>query len=386
MRFLKWIFLSIVSLTILLIFAGFIFLSSLKPKFVEASDQIFEVRRIMDDPVIDESLHPALLVETEEFGYTNINGPSLIKVPSWIDNPLGKYYLYFAHHKGRHIRLAYADSLTGPWTMSSDNPLSLVDSGFPRNDDEVPSKMNLTKHLSLSEIIAINEVGKSDQKAYESKEKQNIARSKRSTVHIASPDVVIDDDKQEIRMYYHGLLEGKLQLSRMAVSNDGSSFTAKEEVLGLPYMRSFMHQGKYYTLSMPGIIYRSDSPYGSFEARQRWLFDTNIRHFGILKDGNKLHVFYSRVGDSPEGIVYSTIDISADDWDEWVAEESVSIMRPELDWEGADVTAAPSIRGEIGMKVNQLRDPYIFQEEEKLYLLYVGGGEQAIGIVELIKK
>ena len=47
---------------------------------------------------------------------SNINGPSLIRVPDWLPNPLGKYYLYFAHHKGEYIRLAYADDLSGPWT------------------------------------------------------------------------------------------------------------------------------------------------------------------------------------------------------------------------------------------------------------------------------
>ncbi|GIT64032.1 MAG: hypothetical protein Ct9H300mP22_4320 [Gammaproteobacteria bacterium] len=44
----------------------------------------------------------------------NIQGPSLIKVPEWIENPLGKYYLYFADHKGLYIRLAYADELQDP--------------------------------------------------------------------------------------------------------------------------------------------------------------------------------------------------------------------------------------------------------------------------------
>ncbi|MBI3972242.1 MAG: hypothetical protein HY332_13225, partial [Chloroflexi bacterium] len=39
----------------------------------------------------------------------NINGPSLIRVPDWVDDPLGRYYLYFAHHRGTYIRLAYAD-------------------------------------------------------------------------------------------------------------------------------------------------------------------------------------------------------------------------------------------------------------------------------------
>jgi hypothetical protein len=32
----------------------------------------------------------------------NINGPSLIRLPDWITHPLGRYYLYFADHKGRH--------------------------------------------------------------------------------------------------------------------------------------------------------------------------------------------------------------------------------------------------------------------------------------------
>ena len=30
----------------------------------------------------------------------NINGPSLIKVPDWVSDRLGAYYLYFAHHTG----------------------------------------------------------------------------------------------------------------------------------------------------------------------------------------------------------------------------------------------------------------------------------------------
>ena len=36
----------------------------------------------------------------------NIQGPSLIKVPDWVENPLGKYYLYFADHRGTYIRMA----------------------------------------------------------------------------------------------------------------------------------------------------------------------------------------------------------------------------------------------------------------------------------------
>ena len=45
----------------------------------------------------------------------NINGPSLIKVPKWINNPLCRYYLYFSHHKGKYIRMAFSNSIEGPY-------------------------------------------------------------------------------------------------------------------------------------------------------------------------------------------------------------------------------------------------------------------------------
>ena len=62
------------------------------------------VQRLLDRPIIDPSLHPSIGV--------NIQGPSLIRVPDWVAQPQGRYYLYFADHKGRHIRLGFADALT----------------------------------------------------------------------------------------------------------------------------------------------------------------------------------------------------------------------------------------------------------------------------------
>ena len=55
----------------------------------------------------------------------NINGPSLIKVPEWVNDPLGKYYLYFAHHRGEYIRMAYSDNITGPYTIYNEGTLKL---------------------------------------------------------------------------------------------------------------------------------------------------------------------------------------------------------------------------------------------------------------------
>ena len=55
----------------------------------------------------------------------------------------------------------------------------------------------------------------------------------------------------------------------------------------------------------------------------------------------------------------------------------------QLEWEGANEKIVSSMRGEMGVKVNQLREPAIFEEDGQLYLLYTGAGEQAIGITKL---
>ena len=57
----------------------------------------------------------------------NINGPSLVKVPAWTPDPLGADHLYFGHHNGDYIRLAYSDSITGPYTIHAPGTLTLAD-------------------------------------------------------------------------------------------------------------------------------------------------------------------------------------------------------------------------------------------------------------------
>ena len=75
------------------------------------------ITRLLDRPIIGPELHESL--------GPNIQGPSLIRVPDWVPNPLGRYYLYFADHKGSWIRLAYADALTGPWRIHAPGALPL---------------------------------------------------------------------------------------------------------------------------------------------------------------------------------------------------------------------------------------------------------------------
>ena len=58
-----------------------------------------EITRFVDEPIIKP-------YHNEEIGF-NVQGPSLIKVPTWVEKPLGKYYLYFADHKGDSIELKW---------------------------------------------------------------------------------------------------------------------------------------------------------------------------------------------------------------------------------------------------------------------------------------
>jgi hypothetical protein len=49
--------------------------------------------------------------------------PTVIKMEGRVENPLGRYYLYYAPHKHVGIGLAYSDSIEGPWIEYQGNPV-----------------------------------------------------------------------------------------------------------------------------------------------------------------------------------------------------------------------------------------------------------------------
>ncbi|MEL6255301.1 MAG: hypothetical protein AAFR87_25050 [Bacteroidota bacterium] len=347
----------------------------------------FQASRLSDSPIIYSKLHSRLLAEEKEIGYPNINGPSLIRVPDWLPHPLGKYYLYFAHHKGPYIRLAYADSLSGPWKVYDSEIMPLFKSGLAtKTSSESSGISDLIKYTHLTEGLALYQIGADARKAWKERQEENIRSSAPTTPHIASPEVIVDHEHKKIRLYYHGVIEGSLQMTKVAESEDGLDFEAKPGILGLPYMRIFSYRGAYYGMAMPGILYRSKDGLKDFEVRHRWLFSTEVRHIGLHLEGEDLYIFFSKVGDSPERILYTRMNLHSEDWNDWAAEPPRELIRPERVWEGASLSKKASLRGAMGEAVNQLRDPDIFQDtDDKLYLLYTGAGEQAIGIASLDK-
>ena len=298
----------------------------------------------------------------------NIQGPSLVRVPDWVEDPLGRYYLYFADHKGSYIRLAHADELTGPWKVHRPGSLHLAESHFlteppPATDEEI----ELVRQAYL-DVLGSTELAHS-------------LTVDATTPHIASPDVHIDHDHRRFVMYFHGLEALGSQVSRAALSDDGIHFTARSEILGLPYLRAFRHRDQVYALAMPGHFSRSADGLSGFEPGPV-LFEKHMRHSALAVRGDLLHVFWSRAGDAPERILCSTVDISGD-WMSWAEGPAFEVLRPELPWEGADAPIEPSVRSVAHGHVNQLRDPAIFEEGDRTYLLYAVAGESGIALAAL---
>ena len=182
-------------------------------------------------------------------------------------------------------------------------------------------------------------------------------------------------------MYYHGLEEAGTQVTRVAMSTDGISFTARPEILGRSYLRVFQHGGMTYGMAMPGVFYRSRDGLSGFETGPL-LFNRNMRHAALLKRGDTLFVFWTQVGDVPESVLLSRIDLSGD-WRSWKDELVATVLKPERPWEGADAPLVPSIRSTAYGHVNQLRDPAIYEEDGRVFVLYAVAGESGIAIAEV---
>lgn len=315
------------------------------------------IERLLDQPIITPETHPSI--------GQNIQGPSLIRVPEWIPNAMGRYYLYFADHKGTYIRLAYADDLRGPWRVHQPGSLHLRDSLFPTEPPEA------TEEEMASFAAGRSLMGK----------RAHSPHVEASTPHIASPDVHVDEASKRVVMYFHGLEAYGKQSTRVATSTDGISFDAQPEVLGRTYFRVFQYGGYHYAMAMPGQFYRSRDGHTNFEAGPL-LFNKDMRHCALLVRGDTLQVFWTQVGQAPESILLSEIDLGGD-WMQWRDSAPVEVMRPEFDWEGANAPLEPSIRSTAHGHVNQLRDPAIYEEDGAVYLLYAVAGESGIAIAQV---
>lgn len=225
---------------------------------------------------------PIIFPETDPSIGRNIQGPSLIRVPSWIKNPLGRYYLYFADHKGSYIRLAYADDIKGPWKVYAPGALRLEDTPFPKTPPAF-TKEEMDTYAARAKAAGLDLAQFPD------------VAKEMSTPHVASPDVHVDEVNQRIVLYYHGLEGFARQVTRAATSPDGLHFSSGSEILGKTYWRAFKHDGMTYALAMPGTFYRAMDPLKGF-IEGPTLFSPSMRHAAVFKRGQTLYVIWTEVG------------------------------------------------------------------------------------------
>jgi hypothetical protein len=101
-----------------------------------------------------------------------------------------------------------------------------------------------------------------------------------------------------------------------------------------------------------------------------------------MRRGNTLYVFFSAIGDAPEKIRLSTIDLNGD-WQTWTASTSIEVLAPREPYECVKLPPTPSQPGESEGPERALRDPALFEEDGKVFLFYSVCGEQGIGGAEI---
>jgi hypothetical protein len=318
--------------------------------------------RFPQDPLITQEMSKTL--------GDNVNGPSVIRVPSWVAKPLGRYYLYFAHHKGDHIRLAYADSLTGPWKIYEPGVLNVKDTEFYRpQPDPAGSPDSLY-------------------------------------THVASPEIYIDDEHRQFVMYVHGMYtagkawpgqpaealkwmrENKYaQFTQTTVSRDGIHFEVRPGITAkTSYERIFRWQGTYYSVGRLGVLGRSDDLLKPYEPGPNPFaggpFAGRVRHVGLVLRGDTLYVFFSAIQDAPERILLSTIELKGD-WAGWKASPAQEVIAPREAYDCVDLPAVPSKAGESEGREHALRDPDLIEENGKVILFYSYCGEQGLAAADV---
>lgn len=319
------------------------------------------VERLAQNPLVTVRLSPSL--------GGNVNGPTVVRVPDWVERPLGRYYMYFANHMGDFVRLAYADDPAGPWKIHEPGVLHVRDTAFfrPQPDPKGP----------IADFYT----------------------------HVASPELLVDAGRKRFVMWVHGWWtngerwpddlaaarawareRGYGQFTQVAESADGVHFTVRPAITRTSYLRVFRHAGQLYAMSRLGALSRAPNALSTFEMGPNPFISTayagRVRHVALAQRGATLFVFFTAIGDAPERVMMSTLDL-AGDWRTWRASPPVDVLRPQAAYECTDLPVAPSEAGDVDEPVQQIRDPFVFDDQGKLYLFYSFCGEQGIAAASL---
>ena len=322
---------------------------------------VVTARRLPQNPLVTIKSSPSL--------GDNVNGPSIVRVPDWVDRPRGRYYMYFAHHMGAFIRLAYADRIEGPWRIHEPGVVPVASTALYRPQPDPPETL------------------------------ENFY------THVASPEVFVDQANRRLVMWFHGWFtdgqrwpasetaarawaqkNGYGQFTQAAESRDGLSFEVKPAITRTSYLRVFPREGSLYGMARLGLVLRSPGPLAAFEPGPNPFaggpYAGRVRHVAVLRRGTLLYVFFTAIDDDPERVMVTTIDASGD-WKAWRTSNASELLRPEAPYECPDLPGGPSAAGDVKGPVRQLRDPAVFEESGRTFVFYSICGEQGIAAAEL---
>lgn len=292
----------------------------------------------------------------------NINGPSVIY---WDDPVHGEhYYMFFAHHEGRSIRLAYADDpcfsnwkvIKNPAFDADINTLSFF------NNDKNKQLYDNGIQYYLDD-------------------------------HVASPDVHVVEDT--LYMYVHGKPGGgeSGQHSLLLSGTGIDTLAANAEDFDNPYLRFFQVNGFSYAVmknkdgdTSNGLIYQNDDNNYTSNFTKKVSLINNMRHSAVYVDDTHVLLFYSASGDNPERIKFVDLDTKGvEDPAKWLLSNSVDVLKPEETWEGSERNSGASKTGVSYSDVKELRDPAIFidPKDNQVYLYYSFRGEAGIAAAKL---
>ena len=142
-------------------------------------------------------ISPKLLAPAERESICN---PCCIKVPDWKIKKLGKYYLYFADHRGKFIKMAYSNNISKDWKIYK------------------------------KKILKVNQF-------------------KDAKHHIASPEIYLDKKRKIFYMLTHSYSKKikKGQWTYLSSSVNGITFNKVYNVPLAPfYLRIFKHKNYFF--------------------------------------------------------------------------------------------------------------------------------------------
>jgi hypothetical protein len=182
-------------------------------------------------------------------------------------------------------------------------------------------------------------------------------------------------------------------VSFVATSTDGINFQAHDEVLGIFYLRMASLRAEWIGMAKGGVMYRSQDGLTRFRRLPVTAFPMedpeanrpgSARHVALQLTGSTLFVYFTRIGDAPECILRSRIDLDTVE-EKWTAARPELVLQPETTWEGGNLPLHTSKPGRSNSRENAVRDPAIFLDDGRLYLLYSVAGEVGIAIAELVE-